>query len=116
VIDFLFLRSRSNEKIVPCILAPTEFDDLIEVERPYTRMFHNPGITKVPLVLLPRILERVMERNLSVQLKRIDPNSLGRQHVLTIDVGANPIGEQKAGQSGAPAAVSRRTSCENPGE
>jgi hypothetical protein len=94
-IDFIFLCSRGQERTIPCILSPEVFGDLIEVKRAYTEMYYNPGITQVPLKVFSAILERARERNLPVQLRRIDPNSLGRQHVLVIgvDIG-NGVGER----------------------
>jgi hypothetical protein len=89
-IDFIFLCARTQEKTIQCILSPEVFGDLIEVKRPSTEMYHNPGITQVPLKVLAAILERARTRGLPVQLRRIDPNSLGRQHVLVIGV---PMGD-----------------------
>lgn len=87
VVDYLFLRTRSKEKTVPCILPKEHFSNLIDVKEPYTDMYYNPGITEVPLTLFPKILARIEERGLFINLKRIDPNSLGQQHVLIVSVG-----------------------------
>jgi hypothetical protein len=95
VIDLIFLCSRTQEKTIPCILSPEVFGDLIEVKRPSEDMYYNPGITYVPLKVFRAIIERARDRGLPVQLRRIDPNSLGRQHVLVIGVNiGDSVGDQ----------------------
>jgi hypothetical protein len=84
--DLIFLCARAEAKAIPCVLNPEVFGDLVEVKRPFTEMYYNPGITPVPLTTLAAILNRARERHLSVELRRIDPNSLGREHVLVIGV------------------------------
>ena len=84
VLDFLFLCERSTEKTVPCILSKKHFGDILDVKEAYTKMYYNPGVTQVPFELMPKILARAKEQGLPIKLERIDPNSLGRQHVLAI--------------------------------
>ena len=84
VADFLFIHSRDKDPKVPCLLNSQDFGDLIEVRVPSQGRYLDPGITSVPFTLLPKILQRAKERDLAIQLRRIDPNSLGMQLVLSI--------------------------------
>jgi hypothetical protein len=94
-IDFMFLCYRKEKKTIPCILDPEVFSDIIEVQRPYVRMYYNPGITEVPLNLFSKILARARERKIAVLLRWIDPNSLGRQYVMVVGVEVDDKGRQK---------------------
>lgn len=94
-IDFIFYRYRNPEKNVPCILDPEEFKDMIDVKRPERNRFYQPGITQVPLDLFPQILARARDRKLPIRLRTIDPNSLGKRHVLTIGIEVSKRGRQQ---------------------
>ncbi len=95
VADFLFIQVRSREKTIPCILNPKHFGDLLKVETPHTNMYYYPGITQVPLDIFPKIMDRALEQKLDITLIRIDPNSLGRRHVLSIGITVDEKGLQK---------------------
>jgi len=99
VVDLLFLACRSAEKTIPCILSQTVFGDLLEVKEPSTKMYYDPGITPVPLETFSRILDRAREHGLAVVVKRIDPNSLGRRHVLVIGVEVDGRGRRVGADS-----------------
>lgn len=94
VVNFLFLYSRHSEETIPCILSCDVFGDLIEVRKPSTNMYYDPGITPVALKTFPRIFGRAGERELPVVLRRIDSNSLGRRHVLVIGVEVDDRGRR----------------------
>ena len=99
LVDFLFLCSHRSEETVPCILSCDAFGDLIEVKEPSTNMYYDPGITQVPLAVFPCIFDRARERGLAIVVKRIDPNSLGRRHVLVIGVEVNDRGRRVGADS-----------------
>lgn len=92
--DLLYLSTRGKTPTIPCLLSPKDFGDIGEVKTPRTEMYFDPGITEVPLRLLPLILDRAQERHLSIRLKRIEPNMLGRKCVLTIGVTVGDDGRQ----------------------
>lgn len=83
--DFLYLCVYKFAQSIPCILASTNFADLVEVRSPTTNMYYDPGITRVPMKDLLKVLDRAQERGLGIQLQRIDPNSLGQKYVLVFD-------------------------------
>lgn len=98
VIDFLFIQSRSKNQTVPCLLASRGFADLMDVQQPRTNMYYDPGITQVPLKRFAELLSRAKELGLPVDIKRIDPNSLGQKLVITVGVHVDKRGRQTASQ------------------
>jgi hypothetical protein len=104
VIDILYLAWHSKEKVVPCILAPEVYGGLMAVKKPggSAKRF-LPGITNVPLAVLPKLFNKAKEKGHRLEYNRIDPNGYNRIHVLTLGVdvdsrGRRVVKENQGGQ------------------
>src|SRR5260370_8081167 len=72
-----------NGNMTEMLLRPDAFGGLVKVNTPTTRMYYDPGATKVTPEELWAILDRARERNIELCLVTFDPNRLGVVRLLS---------------------------------
>lgn len=78
------------------LLDEETFGDLVEVKRPSTSLYYDPGATQLEPDALWQVLLRASERALDVRLVGIDANGFGVERLLAIGVEVDAAGRRGA--------------------
>jgi len=101
VIDFIYLCAQSRDTCVPCILNPDIFSDIFQVKTPAINQYfyYDPGTTLIRMDQFSKLITRAIEKEIELNVTRMDPNGLGCSYVLTAGVEIDDHGRQKSSLS-----------------